>query len=291
MKIYNPKKWRGVIALYAKSDSFRLLWPYLLLIFVYSLGVAYWEQEVLRMPEHPWLKNIPLLHNMLSFVISLLLVFRTNTAYDRWWEGRKLWGQLVNVSRNLAIKINAMLPQSDIENRAFFRDSIPTYADALRNHLQLERTRLSLDEDTHFDIDSDPDTHIPNQVALAMSRRAYQLFAEGKISGEQLLILNNDINQFTEICGGCERIKNTPIPYSYSNFIKRFIVFYLFTLPLGYVHQLGYFVAPLVVFVCYVLTSLELIAEEIEDPFGTDENDLPTDKMAETIRLHVNQLL
>nr|WP_317235453.1 bestrophin family ion channel [Niabella ginsengisoli] len=103
--------------------------------------------------------------------------------------------------------------------------------------------------------------------------------------------LNNELQSFTDICGACERIKNTPIPSSYGVFIKRFVLIYLLTLPWGYVFQLGYWVVPVVVFIAYVLAGLELIAEEIEDPFGGDENDLPTQKISENIKKSVEEIL
>ena len=122
-------------------------------------------------------------------------------------------------------------------------------------------------------------------------QKIQDLFEQGKISGDQLLVLNQELISFTNICGACERIKNTPIPYSYSAFIKKFIFFYIMTLPFGYVFSLGYYVIPVVVFIFYVLASLELIAEEIEDPFGYDANDLPTDKIAANIKKHVEEIL
>ena len=124
-----------------------------------------------------------------------------------------------------------------------------------------------------------------------MFEQANVLYKRGKISGDQLIILNAELVSFTDICGACERIKNTPIPYSYSAFIKKFIFFYVMTLPFGYAFSLGYFVIPVVVFIFYVLASLELIAEEIEDPFGNDANDLPTQKIAENIKKHVEEIL
>jgi len=99
------------------------------------------------------------------------------------------------------------------------------------------------------------------------------------------------LQSFTDICGACERIKNTPIPYSYSVFIKKFILIYVATLPFGFVFSLGYWVIPIVGFIFYVLASLELIAEEIEDPFGADENDLPLGKMARGIQVHIHELI
>ena len=117
------------------------------------------------------------------------------------------------------------------------------------------------------------------------------LYKTGVISGEQLLLINPELTSFTDICGACERIKNTPIPYSYSAFIKKFFFIYIMTLPFGYVFTLGYWVVPVVAIVFYVLGSLELIAEEIEDPFGKDSNDLPMEKLAANIRKHVAEIL
>lgn len=99
------------------------------------------------------------------------------------------------------------------------------------------------------------------------------------------------MNQFTDICGGCERIKNTPIPFSYSAFIKKFIFIYVLTIPIGWVFSLGYYLVLIVPFILYVLASLELIAEEIEDPFGLDANDLPVDTICNNIEKHVEEIL
>jgi putative membrane protein len=187
-----------------------------------------------------------------------------------------------------------MLPATDDENRLFFRKIIPAYAFALREHLNTEKIRTELfDEEKHKHLFQQIDTekHVPNQLALLMFRTVQQLYKDGIISGDQLIVLNAEMQSFTDICGGCERIKNTPIPFSHSVFIKKFIFFYVMTLPIGYVFNLGYYVIPVVAFVFYVLASLELIAEEIEDPFGNDSNDLPTKKIAETISVHVAELI
>lgn len=234
------------------------------------------------------------MHSLLGFAISMLLVFRTNTAYDRWWEGRKLWGSLVNTSRNFAMKLQVILPEEDKMQRSFFRKIIPAYAYALHNHLHKEKTRVELFDDQehkHVFDKIDHSKHIPNQTALLMYQHIQQLYKQNKLTGEQLLFLNAELQSFTDICGACERIKNTPIPFSYSVFIKKFIFFYIMTLPFGYVFQLGYYVIPVVAFIFYVLASLELIAEEIEDPFGGDQNDVPTQTLAHNIHRHVAEIL
>jgi putative membrane protein len=259
---------------------------------VYTAAVVYLEDNVLQLDDNIHLRNIYYLHNLLGFALSLLLVFRTNTAYDRWWEGRKLWGSLVNSSRNLAIKLQACLAPTDDENRDFFKKYIPFYAKVLQEHLQQESTRFALDEEEHPEFRSiDRNKHVPNQVARLLSDRIVLLYKQGQLSGEQLLFINAELTNFTDICGACERIKNTPIPYSYSAFIKKFFFIYIMTLPFGYIFTLGYWVVPVVAIVFYVLASLELIAEEIEDPFGKDSNDLPMDKLADNIRKHVAEIL
>ena len=289
---YNPKDWLRFIFNIHKADTIRKLFPLMVFVGAYSWLIAYLEMDYFRLSEQSHLKNLSLLHNLLGFAISMLLVFRTNTAYDRWWEGRKLWGSLVNNSRNLAIKLNSILPRDDENNRKFFIQLISKFAYELKCHLQNEETRFELDEKPHPEIpDFDRNKHIPNQVALIIMNRVQFLYKRKEISGDQLIILNTELTSFLDICGACERIKNTPIPYSYSGFIKKFIFIYILTLPVGYVFNLGYWVIPVVVFVFYVLASLELIAEEIEDPFGIEANDLPMDKMAANIGKNVKEIL
>jgi len=287
MLSYNPKEWFSFIFRFHKGDTFRKLIPVMAGIGAYSAVVAFLEIEYWQLADTSHIKNTTVMHTMLGFVISLLLVFRTNTAYDRWWEGRRMWGSLVNNSRNLAIKLAVML--KDSEDKDFFKRMIPTYASVLNLHLKNADISHELFDDAtlspaHYN-------HKPNMVAKAITGRVNNLYTTGKITGDQLIILNAEVLSLTDICGACERIKNTPIPYSYSAFIKKFIFFYVMTLPFGYVFQLGYFVVPVVVFIFYVLASLELIAEEIEDPFGTDANDLPLDKISENIKRNVEELL
>ncbi|MDJ1473520.1 bestrophin family protein [Xanthocytophaga flava] len=289
---YNPKEWFTFIFRFHKSDTLRQLAPLMAALGIYSWAVAYVELEYWKLSENNHLRNLTVVHSLLGFVISMLLVFRTNTAYDRWWEGRRLWGSLVNNSRNLAIKLAAILPPEDASNRHFFKRVIALYASTLAAHLQSEATRLALDEQEHPDLkDLDKSKHLPNQVATLLFGRTNKLYEENKIKEAQLIVLNGELLSFTDVCGACERIKNTPIPFSYSIFIKKFIFFYVMTMPFGFVFSLGYWVIPVVIFVFYVLASIELIAEEIEDPFGGDANDLPTFKIASNIKKHIGEIL
>lgn len=288
MKAYNPKDWTKLIFDFHRSESFRMVLPAVIALAIYSSTLCYLDVELKVIK----LKNTIVLHTLLGFVLSLLLVFRTNTAYDRWWEGRKLWGELVNNSRNLMLKINAFIPSEQQELKNNFRVLISNYAFALKEHLrgrfkeeQLEEhPRLTLKELKTYN-------HIPNRIAQQLYIETENSRKQNLISEEKILVLNEELRSFTNVAGACERIKKTPIPYSYSTFIKRVILVYIITLPIGLVDEFKWASIPIVLFVFYAFAGLELLAEEIEDPFGNEENDLPTDEIANTIKKNLQEII
>jgi putative membrane protein len=291
MITYDSRHWIAALALH-RADTFRQLLPFLILVGLFTWLVGYVERVYLPPIHQELVRNLPAMHGLLGFAISMLLVFRTNTAYDRWWEARKQWGQLVNVSRNVAIKVDAILPADDAQVRVEFARLIGAFAMALNSHLRSEKTRLALDAILHPELqDLEQGVHVPGRIAALMHRRVHRAYRQGAMTGEQLIGLASDLTVFMDICGACERIKNTPIPYSYSSFLKKFIVIYSLTLPFGFVFTLGYLAIPVVVFIFYILASLELIAEQIEEPFGTDSTDLPLDRLSEIIGASAKELL
>lgn len=290
MKVYNAKDWFKFIFTIHKSDTMRSLWPSMLLIGVFSTIIAYIEIDYLQLNQTSVLKNISIMHTSIGFVLSLLLVFRTNTAYDRWWEGRKMWGKLVNDSRNLAMKLTVVVPENRTDIKEFFANRIKLFAKVLHTHLTNESTKYMLDEDEHPEYDAYLKAqHPPTKVVSEMYTKLQEMSKEGILSAEDKI--NNNLNGFLDVAGACERIKNTPIPIAYALFIKKFIFIYVVTLPIGYVFSAGYFIVPLVMFIFYVLLSIELIAEEIEDPFNGGTDDLPTAKIAQNIGKNVGNLL
>lgn len=292
MIAYDPRNWLKPVLEFHKADTFRKLMPLLLVMGAYTAVVKLVEMNFLHLSDAHPLKNITAMHGLLGFAISMLLVFRTNTAYDRWWEGRKLWGSLVNSSRNLAMKLDALIAPDHEEDRQWFARTIGLFARELRSHLLRDSTRTELDEHAAaIGARIDRSRHVPSQIAALIQTRLVRMQREGRINGEHLLLLNPDVSALLDICGACERIKNTPIPYSYTTFIKKFIVIYTVTLPLGYVFALGWISVPVVMFIFYVLASLELIAEDIEDPFGEDANDLPMDRLSQMIVKNVKEIL
>ena len=287
MRAYNTKNFIKILVSLHKTDTLKILFPTMLLVGAYSYGMYYLEVEYLDLTSKSSVNNIGIVHSLLGFVLSLLLVFRTNTAYDRWWEGRKLWGKLVNDSRNFMIKINSILDEKDVKSRTQIAKYLKFFPHFLASHLSKESTRLVLDKD-FSDLAQELKHHPPAELIFLLTKKLFQLKKEGKISDTEMLFLDVQLSGFLDVCGGCERIKNTPIPYSYSSFIKKFIIFYVMALPVANVVNLGGFMIPITMFVYYVLMSLELIAEEIEDPFNNDENDIPMEAISQNIERSIN---
>lgn len=283
MIYYNPKLWFSFIFHVHKGDTLRKLFPLMVSVAAYAGLVTWLITDFLHVPDTNVLKKVSFVHQTIGFMFSLLLAFRINSAYDRWWEGRKLWGSLVNNSRNLAIKLKHLVGKDDA---AYFNYSIARYARALKDHL---RDTYTNEEQTFIQLDSNK--HVPNQIASSIIGKVYALNKAGIINPEQLISITAEITSFTDICGACERIKKTPIPFSYNVFIKKFIFTYIITLPLTWAFDLKYFVMPCIAFILFVFASIELIAEEIEDPFGKDPNDLPLDTICQNIELHVCEIL
>lgn len=230
-------------------------------------------------------------HSILGVILGLFLVLRTNTAYDRWWEGRKLWGQLVNDCRQLAIKISTFVPEDAKEDRLFFKKMIPNVTFAMKHHLR--NSRMVGEMDFYDEKCKDriiSSTHRPNIINKILMERVMDMNKRGLITADKLFILDKEIKGFTDIIGACERIKSTPIPYSYSMFIKKFLFIYCITLPMTFIGEFGYWSIILVVVAFYFLMSVELISEEIEDPFGRDINDLPLDELCVKIKKNIIEI-
>ena len=282
---YNPKNWFGLIFHAYSQQVFRRLIPAMIGIGLLTTAVCYFELVYLDKPLD--ISNV--VHSLLGFVLSLFLVFRTNTAYDRWWEGRKQWGGLVNVTRTLAIRMEANIKNPD--ERRWWAQAIACFSKALRDHLRGGVTMDTREEWTAWAGDSIKHVqHVPNHIASLMSHRLKRLQSEGAITDHEHWLLEKNVERKVDILGACERILKTPIPYSYSMFMKKFIFVYVITLPLGFVSTFAWWTIPMVMVVFYVLVSVELIAEEIEDPFGTDDNDLPLNDLCTTMHNNVEEI-
>lgn len=287
---YNPKNWFSLITHSYSRQVMRLLTPALVILFLFTSLVCYLMITVFRVHEAQF-QSTTAMHSLLGIVLGLFLVFRTNSAYDRWWEGRKLWGGMVNSTRNLALKFDAYLGRPDPENRSFFARMIPNFIIASKEHLRRGVVMDELDLTSEEAAEILTHKHKPNKISGMMYNRANKLYKAGALTGDHLINLDKELKDLIDLMGACERIKSTPIPYSYSMFLKKFIFIYVVTLPFGFVTLSGYMTIPIVILIAFVILSVELIAEEIEDPFGRDVNDLPTDELATKIRDNVREIL
>ncbi|MEQ6118970.1 bestrophin family ion channel [Reichenbachiella sp. MALMAid0571] len=283
---YNPKTYVSHIFSVYSRHVMRALLPMMVLVGAFTASVEYVMKEIIKLEYEGTLA----FHSILGIILGLFLVIRTNTAYDRWWEGRKLWGSLVNNCRTLAIKISSFT--TNPEDKHFFRTQIPNLVFSMKEHL---RGSIKVGEmefpDPEMKSAVIKSKHRPNMINRIMYQRIQLLRDRGDLSQEQFFVLDKEMKAFTDIIGACERIKSTPIPYSYSMFIKKFVFFYINSLPFALVWQFGYWAVPIVVSIFYFLFSIELIAEEIEDPFGTDINDLPLDELAVKIKNAVREII
>ena len=283
---YNPKNWFNLIFSLNKSDTVRILWKQL--IYISLLAALIIMLLHLLSKDHQdllsdYTKELTAIYSLIGFVMSLLLLFRTNGAYDRWWEGRKLWGAIVNDCRSGFLKITTRI--SNEEDKKEFARLFSLYIYNAKNNLRVNKNNLV------FQKYEDPSKdNSPVQVMKLIHIKLRELEKQGELSQGDLIQIDVNLNGLIASLGGCQRIKNTPIPFSYSIFIKKFIFIYVITLPIVFFH-FDYWAVLITAFVFYALVSMEVLAEEIEDPFGTDANDLPLDQICQTIKQDLNNII
>ncbi len=230
--------------------------------------------------------------SFLGILLSLLLVFRTNTAYDRFYEGRRLWGQLVNNCRNLAVLLHARLPAADHANRTYLAGLLANFPIALEGHLRQGAKIHKLTEVAPGYLDQlRLVEHVPSRIAAQLQEFFEQLLRNDVLLPTHLLTLQRHHEALLDVAGACERIKATPIPFSYSYFIKGFITVFILAMPFNLLDTYEYLTIPVTMFGAYALLGVEMIGDEIEDPFGKDSNDLPLTQISNRIRVNVHEIL
>ncbi len=280
--------WFKIIFDFHKTRTLKRLSVSMLIVGAYAFLCDYIESEVF----HVDFKPPSYIFSMLGIVLGLLLVFRTNTAYDRWWEGRKLLSKLGYNMKNLSIKINSYLSPEDQENRKFFFTMMVNHAfslkDSLRDKIQFEDL---INLTPEFIENLKTKYHVPNQFLILINNKISELYRKNVITDVQFLELSKHIDEASEVVSSCERIHTSPIPFSYSIHLKKFLFFFILILPFGFIHDLGYWCILIVMLVFYAMAGLEVIGEEIEDPFGQDENDLPFDSVCKSIKKALAEIL
>ncbi|HIK13548.1 MAG TPA: hypothetical protein IGS52_25360 [Oscillatoriaceae cyanobacterium M33_DOE_052] len=277
-------------ALRFKGSVFPSILPRVILCGLFGLIISIMHNFGLRV-------HWPILSNLVpSLVLGLLLVFRTNTAYDRFWEGRKLWGTLVNTVRNLARQIWVAISEKrpdDIEEKIITIRLLVAFSVAMKLHLRGEQINFELtslmpsDQGTKLTKMNNP----PLEIAFWIGDYLQRQHQEGNLSTYQLSDMLKLLDTMVDVLGGCERILKTPIPLAYSIHIKQLLVIYCIALPFQMVETLTWFTGPVVALISFALFGIEAIGLEIENPFGRDPNDLPLDNICNTMLRNIEDLI
>ncbi len=222
----------------------------------------------------------------IGFALGMLIALRVNRAYERWWEARTLWGTLVNVSRNLAIKVRQLVQPPDGGEEA--RLLLVAYCHALKDHL---RGQADLRSIPGFATVDDRPGHVPSYLVS----RIYALFSAwqktGHLDDTKLWVLDREARVLLDVCGGCERIKNTLMSVSWRVFTRQCIGLYLLVLPWGRVDDFGFWTIPLSAIMAYMALGGEGIASYIEEPFGISDDHLDLESICQGIQVTVNEIL
>jgi ion channel-forming bestrophin family protein len=248
---------------------------------------------------HAWGRQValPVLGTLVpSIVLGLLLVFRTNTAYERFWEGRKLWGALVNTTRNLARQIWVSIEEtdpSDRERKIVTLRLLVAYALCVKLHLRGHRpdeelaAQISPAQFNKLKTMNNP----PIEVAFWIADYLQNQHGQGKISTYELIAMTERLDEMINVLGGCERILKTPIPLAYSIHLKQLLLLYCLALPFQMVDQLGWWTVLVTSLISFTVFGIEEIGIEIENPFGCDANDLPLDSICRTMWRNMEDLI
>jgi putative membrane protein len=241
--------------------------------------------------------SYPIFENVIpSIVLGLLLVFRTNTAYERFWEGRKCWGNIVNNVRNLSRQVWVVVDEMKPENREekiLALRLLVAFAVATKLHLRSEPVNRELEElvSPHRYFKLKTMNNPPLEIAFWIGDYLQQQYHRHCLSIYQLTSMQELLNSMVDNLGGCERILKTPMPLAYAIHLKQLLLIYCLLLPFQMVHNLGWWTGAIVALISFTLFGIEEIGIEIENPFGYDANDLPLDAICNTMKRNIEDLI
>jgi putative membrane protein len=275
---YDSKNWLDVLSRMRGSVLPALL-PRLLLCAAIGGGAAWlFEARGFKLPS--------IAHTLVGVALGLLLVFRTNASYDRYWEGRRLLGGFVNRSRDLARQAAAYIDGSaGADERREIARLLSVFYALLRQYLRKERdldalgAPISAEERAALE----PLAVRPALASVWLTRVLAKSAREGRISAEKLHFMDANVTALVDIWGGAERILKTPIPFAYAQHIKSFLMLFCFTAPFAMVEQMRWYTPIAAAVLAFGMFGIDEIGVEIEDPFGYDPNDLPLDAIGQRL--------
>ncbi|MFL9962635.1 bestrophin family ion channel [Paraburkholderia sediminicola] len=259
------------------------LLPRLFLIFCISIVAVAAHDHLLPISLN---LNTTAPFSLIGIALAVFLGFRNNASYDRWWEARKLWGQLLNESRSLTRQAITLptrsLPKEEVGELLAALGALPH---ALRHQLRKSDPRedLAARLPTALFERVIASRYKPATLLLYLGEWVQREAQAGAIDPMAVLAFDRNLNGLSDVIGGCERIVSTPLPFAYSVMIHRTVYFFCASLPFGLVDSIGIFTPVFAVFVAYTFMAHEAIAAQLEEPFGTDDNDLALNTMSAMI--------
>ncbi|MCY1057926.1 bestrophin family ion channel [Nannocystis sp. SCPEA4] len=295
MIVTNRESWLHFVFA-ARGTTLSRIWRRL------TVNVAFALVMTLGHMAYGWLDGrdvTPLPFTLIGFVLGIFLGFRINTAYDRYWEGRRLWGQLVNTCRTLARQIQTLVgaglgDAALAERRRRLVYLVMAFPHALRMRLRGEEAMVG--DLAAFVTPTEleqlrGERNRPNALVQRMAEQLDEAYRAELIHPMHLSLLHQSLTALTDIQGGCERIANTPIPFAYQVLLRRIVGAYCYALPFGVLSPLGLMTPVVVLMMSYAFYGLDALGDEIQDPFGSDPNDLPLSALCRTIEIDLRQRL
>ena len=283
MVVDTPKQWWRML-LVLRGTTLRRTWIRILVTAVLAEVVALnWDRF-----GFDSLTTTPFA--LIGLALSIFLGFRNNASYDRYWEARKLWGRLINASRTWTRQVHTLV-EGDALRRTLVERQI-AYAHALRLHLRGEPDDGPLAAILGEEAEEVATyRNRPARIAQVTGEQLRRAWKDGAISEYHLPVLEGTLTELLALQGGCERIKATPVPWTYVVLTHRIVAVYCFSLPFGLVETVGPATGLVVALIAFAFFGLDAIGEEIEEPFGHDANDLPLAGLCNTIEIDLRQAL
>jgi len=231
-----------------------------------------------------------------GIVLGLLLVFRTNTAYERFWEGWQIAGMTIFIGRNLSRQMMMTIPDQDLadcQEKAAYLRLIPAFFMAMKQHLR----HAGIDEELKSVLSPEQClelqyvTNMPLRVTQWIGGYLTKQYAQQYIDSIQFAAINRLLDQLVECLSRCERILAAPMPKAYSIHLRHLLLLYCLALPFQMVKDLQWWTIPVVGVVAFALFGIEAIGLEIENPFGYDANDIPLDRLCQKLHKDVEELI
>jgi ion channel-forming bestrophin family protein len=277
---YDAKSWFGTVVKLKGSVIPALIGRILLCAGIGAAAASLFDTRGVRLPS--------IAHTLLGLALGLLLVFRTNASYDRYWEGRKLLGAMVNRSRDLVRQASSFIDGQDPDARsarAEVRRLVVVLYALIRQYLRKERDLGALGAPlSAAERDALNDVAVRPVLAVHwISERLMENLRAGRLSEERLQLLDANVTAIVDYWGGAERIMKTPIPFAYAQHIKSFLTLFCLTAPFAMVESMRWHTPIAAAVLAFGMFGIDEIGVEIEDPFGHDANDLPLDAIGARI--------